>query len=114
MRSEHVIYARISCRGSFKATTRRSVAVGDAPTGRSVVPAADVAAEAAALAGRLATGPTLAYAAAKRALATAWALPLADVLAAEQEDQQRLGLTGDHRDAVTAFLGKQRPVFRGR
>jgi 2-(1,2-epoxy-1,2-dihydrophenyl)acetyl-CoA isomerase len=80
----------------------------------SVVPAADVAAEAAALAGRLAAGPTLAYAAAKRALATAWALPLADVLAAEQEDQQRLGLTGDHRDAVSAFLGKQRPVFRGR
>lgn len=78
------------------------------------MPAADVAAEAAALAGRLAAGPTLAYAAAKRALATAWALPLADVLAAEQEDQQRLGLTGDHRDAVAAFLGKQRPVFRGR
>jgi 2-(1,2-epoxy-1,2-dihydrophenyl)acetyl-CoA isomerase len=79
----------------------------------SVVPAADVAAGAAALAGRLAAGPTLAYAAAKRSLATAWALPLADVLAAEQEDQQRLGLTGDHRDAVAAFAGKQRPVFRG-
>lgn len=80
----------------------------------SVVPAAEVAAGAAALAGRLAGGPTLAYAAAKRALATAWARPLADVLTAEQEDQQRLGLTGDHRDAVAAFLGKQRPVFRGR
>ena len=45
---------------------------------------------------------------------TAVALPLADVLAAEQEDQQRLGLTEDHRDAVAAFLSKQRPVFRGR
>jgi hypothetical protein len=33
---------------------------------------------------------------------------------AEQEDQQRLGLTEDHRDAVTAFLGQERPVFRGR
>ena len=76
--------------------------------------AAELDDAAAALAARLAAGPTLAYAAAKRALATAWALPLADVLAAEQEDQQRLGLTEDHRDAVAAFLAKQRPVFRGR
>ena len=79
-----------------------------------LVPAADLDNAAATLATRLAAGPTLAYAAAKRALATAPALPLADVLAAEQEDQQRLGLTEDHRDAVAAFLSKQRPVFRGR
>jgi len=58
-------------------------------------------------------GPTLAYATAKRALAAAPALPLADVLAAEQEDQQRLGLTGDHRDAVAAFLSKQRAPSSG-
>ncbi len=79
-----------------------------------LVAAAELDDAAAALAARLAAGPTLAYAAAKRSLATAWALPLADVLAAEQEDQQRLGLTEDHRDAVAAFLAKQRPVFRGR
>ena len=79
-----------------------------------LVPAADLDDAAATVATRLAAGPTLAYAAAKRALATAPALPLADVLAAEQEDQQRLGLTEDHRDAVAAFLSKQRPVFRGR
>lgn len=79
-----------------------------------LVAAAELDEAAAALAVRLAAGPALAYAAAKRSLATAWALPLADVLAAEQEDQQRLGLTEDHRDAVAAFLGKQRPVFRGR
>jgi 2-(1,2-epoxy-1,2-dihydrophenyl)acetyl-CoA isomerase len=79
-----------------------------------LVPAADLDDATATLATRLAAGPTLAYAAAKRALATAPALPLADVLAAEQEDQQRLGRTEDHRDAVAAFLSKQRPVFRGR
>jgi 2-(1,2-epoxy-1,2-dihydrophenyl)acetyl-CoA isomerase len=79
-----------------------------------LVPAAELAAEAATVAGRLASGPTLAYAAAKQALARAWGRPLADVLAGEQEDQQRLGLTEDHRDAVAAFLSKQRPVFRGR
>jgi 2-(1,2-epoxy-1,2-dihydrophenyl)acetyl-CoA isomerase len=79
-----------------------------------LVPAAELADAAATVARRLACGPTLAYAAAKQALARAWGRPLADVLAGEQEDQQRLGLTEDHRDAVAAFLSKQRPVFRGR
>ncbi|HEX6856850.1 MAG TPA: enoyl-CoA hydratase-related protein [Streptosporangiaceae bacterium] len=79
-----------------------------------LAPAADLPAEAAKLAGRLAAGPTLAYAAAKHALARSWGLPLGEVLQGEQRDQARLGLTQDHRDAVTAFLSKQQPVFRGR
>jgi len=79
-----------------------------------LVPAADLPAEAAKLAGRLAAGPTLAYAAAKHALARSWGLSLGEVLQGEQGDQARLGLTQDHRDAVTAFLSKQQPVFRGR
>ncbi len=78
-----------------------------------LVPAGDLAAEAAALAGRLAAGPTLAYAASKQALARAWAHPLPQVLEGERDDQVRLGQTQDHRDAVTAFRSKQRPVFRG-
>jgi len=79
-----------------------------------LVPAADLPAEAAKLAGRLAAGPTLAYAAAKHALARSWGLSLGEVLQGEQGDQARLGLTQDHRDAVEAFLSKQQPVFRGR
>lgn len=79
-----------------------------------VVPAAELAAAARTLAERLAGGPTLAYAAAKAALRRGWTAPLADVLAAEQDDQRRLGLTEDHRYAVGAFLAKQRPQFAGR
>ena len=78
-----------------------------------LVPPDDLAVEAAALAARLAAGPTLAYAAAKRAIHDAWAKPLPDVLAAEGNAQRRLGLTADHRGAVDAFLAKERPTFAG-
>ena len=79
-----------------------------------VVPGDELAAEAAALAARLAAGPTRAYAELKAAMANAWGAPLADVLAAEGEAQSRLGVTEDHRDAVEAFLAKEKPTFRGR
>ncbi|NIH79178.1 enoyl-CoA hydratase/isomerase family protein [Amycolatopsis viridis] len=78
-----------------------------------VVPADELAATAAELAARLAAGPTLAYAAAKRALAESWGAPLPDVLRGEGEAQARLGLTADHRGAVEAFLAKSKPVFHG-
>lgn len=78
-----------------------------------VVPAGDVASTAAALAARLAAGPTRAYAEAKRALAASWGAPLPEVLRLEGEAQARLGLTADHRGAVEAFLGKSEPVFHG-
>ena len=81
--------------------------------GRLVAPD-DLAGEAAAIADRLAAGPTLAYAAAKQAIRDAWAAPLADVLAAEGRAQRRLGLTADHQRAVAAFLAKERPTFSGR
>lgn len=79
-----------------------------------VVPAAEVGPAAAALAARLAAGPTLAYAEAKRALAAAWPVPLAQVLATEAAGQARLGVTADHQQAVAAFLAKATPVFAGR
>jgi len=79
-----------------------------------LVPAAEVAPAAAALAARLAAGPTLAYAEAKRALAESWGLALPDVLRAEGAAQARLGLTADHRNAVEAFLAKEKPAFTGR
>ena len=78
-----------------------------------VVPADELAGEAAALAARLADGPTLAYAAAKRTMADAWGRPLADVLRAETEAQVALGGTADHAEAVDAFLHKRSPRFTG-
>ena len=79
-----------------------------------LVPAGDLAATAQEVASGLAAGPTLAYAAAKRAIRQAWASPWPDVLAAEARDQAALGATTDHQGAVDAFLAKRRPEFRGR
>ncbi|MCZ2815394.1 enoyl-CoA hydratase-related protein [Modestobacter sp. VKM Ac-2984] len=79
-----------------------------------VVPAADVLAEATALATRLAAGPTRAYRAIKTVLATAATDGLADTLALEASLQTDLGATADHREAVEAFLGKRPAVFTGR
>jgi len=70
--------------------------------------------ESMALAARLAAGPTLAYAEAKRAIQAAALPALGDVLKAEHAAQARLGQTADHKDAVRAFLAKQRPAFHAR
>ena len=78
-----------------------------------VVPADQVAAEAQALAEKLAHGPTAAYAAIKTVLATAATDSLEDTLALEARLQQQLGSTTDHREAVEAFLAKRAPVFTG-
>jgi 2-(1,2-epoxy-1,2-dihydrophenyl)acetyl-CoA isomerase len=78
-----------------------------------LVPAAEVAATAAALAARLAAGPTAAYAETKRLLADAPSRPLAQSLAAESAAQHRLSQTADHAHAVRAFLAKDKPAFRG-
>ncbi len=79
-----------------------------------VVPGEQLASEAASLAARLASGPTQAYAVAKRAMRNAWAASWSDVLAGEERDQKALGATADHRGAVDAFLAKQKPTFTGR
>jgi 2-(1,2-epoxy-1,2-dihydrophenyl)acetyl-CoA isomerase len=79
-----------------------------------VVPAEELSAAVAQLADRLASGPTLAYAAAKRAIAGAVEPPLDAVLRSEGEAQRRLGGSSDHSGAVEAFLAKRRPDFRGR
>jgi 2-(1,2-epoxy-1,2-dihydrophenyl)acetyl-CoA isomerase len=65
------------------------------------------------LAARLAAGPTLAYAEAKRSLWRAPHQSLDDVLEAEAEAQARLGLTDFHREAVEAFLERRRPRATG-
>lgn len=68
---------------------------------------------AAQLAGRLAAGPTAAYAALKRELATGSSGSLRDALAAEAQAQSDAGDTADHREAVEAFLAKRAPRFTG-
>ncbi|MEU8568299.1 enoyl-CoA hydratase-related protein [Streptomyces pathocidini] len=79
-----------------------------------VVPAADLAAEAEAVARRLAQGPTAAYAAIKESLAYAAGHSLTEALAKEEELQSRAGASEDHRIAVDAFVKKERPRFLGR
>jgi 2-(1,2-epoxy-1,2-dihydrophenyl)acetyl-CoA isomerase len=79
-----------------------------------VVPAADLAAEAAAVARRLAEGPTVAYASIKAALAYGADHSLLDTLAREDVLQTRAGAAADHRIAVDAFLKKETPRYVGR
>ncbi len=81
---------------------------------RAVVPAGDLLGTATELAGRLAAGPTQAYAEIKRAVWAAAGASLPDVLAGEAAAQSRLGRTRDHAHAVESFLAKSRPSFEGR
>ena len=79
-----------------------------------VVPADQVLTVAQELAGRLAVGPTAAYACIKESLRAGAAGSLVETLAKEDELQTRAGQTSDHRNAVRSFLAKEQPVFEGR
>lgn len=79
-----------------------------------VVPDAEVADTALALARRLAAGPTAAYREALALLDADPDRPLADVLEDEAAAQGRLATTEDHGGAVRSFLAKARPTFTGR
>jgi len=91
----------------------------DAPTAHAlglatrVVPAAELASEAAALASVLANGATMAYAALKSALDFAATHTLDDSLAHEAGLMAATGGSADHRNAVASFLAKKGPVFTG-
>ena len=80
----------------------------------TVVTADDFAGEVAALATKLAAGPTLAYGAMRRAVAYSATHDLTEALAFESELMNATGAANDHRVAVDAFLAKQKPVFEGR
>jgi 2-(1,2-epoxy-1,2-dihydrophenyl)acetyl-CoA isomerase len=73
-----------------------------------------LAGAAARLAGELAAGPTIAFGAAKQALAYSAAHSLVDSLEVEAAMQTLAGTTEDHANAVRAFLAKERPRFKGR
>jgi enoyl-CoA hydratase/carnithine racemase len=79
-----------------------------------VAPADQLDTAARALVGRLAVGPTAAYAAVKEALDHAAAHDLAAALEKEAELQDACVRTADHIAATGAFLKKEQPVFEGR
>jgi 2-(1,2-epoxy-1,2-dihydrophenyl)acetyl-CoA isomerase len=79
-----------------------------------VVPAADLAAEAHALALRLASLAPRALAFTKRALADAAESTFEEALELEANLQGLAGDTGDHREGIAAFIEKRPPRFSGR
>jgi 2-(1,2-epoxy-1,2-dihydrophenyl)acetyl-CoA isomerase len=80
----------------------------------SVVPNDELAAAAAALAAKLAAGPTSAFAAIRRLLRAAADQPLAESLRQEHECIVVAGGSADHAEALEAFLAKRKPIFQGR
>jgi 2-(1,2-epoxy-1,2-dihydrophenyl)acetyl-CoA isomerase len=92
----------------------------DAPTAQSwglvnrVVPRAELASQAEALALRLATGPTRAYGEIRSLLRRSGARPLANHLGTEREAFARCCGTDDFREGVSAFVEKRAANFQGR
>lgn len=80
----------------------------------SVVPDAELEEAAARTAGRLAAGPTAAFAAVRRLLRFADSYDLSATLAAEHAEIVAAGGTADHEEALAAFLEKRKPQFKGR
>jgi len=80
----------------------------------AIVPAADLAEHVAALAAKLAAGPTVSYASLKESVGFAASHSLAETLEFEDAMQARCGQTGDHLEAVQAFLAKRPPRFNGK
>lgn len=69
--------------------------------------------EATRLARRLASGPTLSYAAIKKAMNSASTNTLDQQLDLERDSQRALGRSADYREGVTAFLAKRPAQFTG-
>src|SRR5258708_38155107 len=70
--------------------------------------------EAGKLVRRLASGPTLSYAAIKQAINAASTNTLDQQLDLERDSQKRLGKSADNKEGVAAFLAKRPAQFTGR
>ena len=79
-----------------------------------VVPDQELDATVAALARRLAQGPTLGIGLTKRVLNRSLTSTLAEALAYEALTQQIASRSEDYREGVSAFLEKRPPQFKGR
>ncbi|MBV9749264.1 MAG: enoyl-CoA hydratase family protein [Acetobacteraceae bacterium] len=73
-----------------------------------------VLAEAAALAGEMAAGPSFANGITKAMLHQEWAMSVDQAIEAEAQAQAICMATGDFRRAFEAFAAKRKPVFEGR
>ena len=107
--------------GSAKATELlyfpRTVRAADAlelGLASRVVPADELAAATAELAGTLAAGPTQAYAGVRRSVAYAASHTFAEALEFEAGQMRHTGATEDHVNAVKSFVAKETPTFTGR
>lgn len=78
-----------------------------------VVPDEALLAEAMALATRLAAGPTVSYGQIRAAVQASAGSSYDSALRLEEEAQRTAGNAADCREAVSAFLEKRAPVFRG-
>jgi 2-(1,2-epoxy-1,2-dihydrophenyl)acetyl-CoA isomerase len=79
-----------------------------------LVPADQVLPTAQQLAAQLAAGPTVAYAGIKNAIHYGATATFEQALDNEAVLQNAAGATEDHRNAVAAFVKKEKPVFLGR
>ncbi|MGD0073536.1 MAG: enoyl-CoA hydratase [Candidatus Binataceae bacterium] len=78
-----------------------------------VIPDAELAGQADALAVQLASGPTMAFATAKRLLHSGWTEPLETQMELEARGIADMGRTTDAREGITAFLEKRQPAYKG-
>jgi 2-(1,2-epoxy-1,2-dihydrophenyl)acetyl-CoA isomerase len=78
-----------------------------------VVPRAELEAQTAKVAARLAVGPTQAYARTRELLRTSWRHTLPEQLALEREAFVASAGTTDFREGVAAFVERRRAEFRG-
>jgi 2-(1,2-epoxy-1,2-dihydrophenyl)acetyl-CoA isomerase len=78
-----------------------------------VVPAAELAARAEAIARQLASGPTKAFGEMRRLLTSVEDQPLETQLELEAQALARSAATADAREGLTAFWEKRAPLFRG-
>ena len=80
----------------------------------SVVPDEELQAEVTTLAATLASGGTLSNAAMRQSVNYASRHEVGESLAFEAEKMNLTGASEDHRNAVSAFVAKQKPTFHGR